>query len=174
MSFIDLDMTINISGFRTKAMLFSDHTYYDTPENVLDSVVKAVKYAVSNILPVTAKVHGFWAEFYYPRENRKSAYGHYSDDQGYLTNPDRRRKVVIVGALSDRISSGDNLDNYFGPPPQIYLVGDESDIPENTKIRVNFGRDYFIEFQIDRCDVVYGLGESIITKLVLLPVSAQH
>jgi len=171
---LEFEAIIGEDDFRVKSILFVDQTYQFSPENVLEAVVRAEKYAINGILPTTANVHGFWAEFYYPRNNRGSVYGHFSDDQGYQIKPDRRRRVTVVGAILDRMFSGDDLDNYFGPPPTIYMVGDEKDMPENTKIRVMFGRDKFIEFQLDRCDVVYALDEALITKLILLPVSAQH
>ncbi len=174
MADIEINTEFSIGNFRTKLILFIDNNYSFSPENVLENIVRAEKYAISGILPATAKIHGFWAEFYFPRENRKSAYGHLSDDQGYLQRPDKRRRVTVVGAILDRMFSGDNLDNYFGPPPTIYVLGDESHMPENTKVRVLFGRDKFMEFQVDRCDVVYGLDEALITKIILLPVSAQH
>lgn len=171
---VPIEFSTYLGEFRVKTILFTDNTCSFSPENVIESIVRAEKYSVSGILPATAKIHGFWAEFYFPRENRKSAYGHLSDDQGYLRNPDKRRRVTVVGAILDRMFSGDNLDNYFGPPPTIYVLGDESHMPENTKIRVLFGRDKFVEFQVDRCDVVYGMDEALITKIILLPVSAQH
>lgn len=175
MADIELDMLANVGTFRSKAILFTDNTYGFSPETVLDCIVRAEKYALNGIFPAAAKIHGFWAEFYYPTENRKSAYGHLSDDQGYLTNPDKRRRVILVGAILDRMNSGDDMDNYFGPPPTLYVSGDEKDLPENTKIRVLFGRDKFIEFQLDRCDVITaGLDETLITKVLLLPVAAQH
>ena len=75
--------------------------------------------------------------------------------------------------MVERFLSGDNLDNYSGPTPVIYMTGDEQ-LPENTKIRVLFGKDNFMEYQLDRQDAVYGIDDVLITKMFLLPVSAQH
>jgi len=150
-----------------------EQSYDLSYENVLEGISRAVKYTVDAVLPVIAEIHGFWVEFYYPRENRKSAYGHFSDDQGYEISPDRKEKVAIVGAVVSRFLSGDNLENYFGPPPTIYMSGDE-EIPENTKVRILFGRDKYIEYQVDHPDAIYGINEALVTKLTLLPVSAQH
>jgi hypothetical protein len=174
MAYIDFDIDIYLTDMNVRSVLFVNSSYSYSPTNVSENIAKALKYSISRILPVAAKVHGFWVEFYYPRHNRSSAYGHFSDDQGYVGIPDVRTRAVVTGSITDRMNSGDNIDNYFGPPPIIYLVGDKSDLPENTKIRVLFGVDKYVEFQADRCDVIYGLDNALITKIALLPVSAQH
>jgi hypothetical protein len=173
---VNLELDINIKNQLPNPVgsLFLDNNYSFSPENVMEHGVRAMKYVISSILPVSAKVYGFWVEFYEPKENRKSIYGHYSDDQGYGNLPDRKRRAVVTGMFIDRYFSGDNLDNYFGPPPQIFLVGDDSNIPENTKVRILLGKEKFVEFQVDVPEIVYGLDQALLTKLKLLPVSAQH
>lgn len=175
MALIDLEIDVTFNEVSIRSLLNIDNSYtnYDS-NNVAELVSKSLKHIISRILPVAAKVHGFWAELYFPRKNRQSVYGHYSDDQGYPTTYDEKIRVVATGIVVDRMFSGDNVDNYFGPPPTLYLIGDKSDLPENTKIRVLFGSERYIEYQLDHCDVVHSFDSILITKLILLPVSGQH
>lgn len=156
-----------------KCVAYVDNSYSETYENVLHSVMRAMKYTIDETMSVISEIHGFWTEFYYPAQSEQSAYGYLSDKQGYSSTPTKKLKVPVTGVMVQRFLSGDDLDNYFGPPPIIYMSGDES-LPENTKVRILFGRNTFMEFQVDRTQVISGMDENIITALFLLPVSAQH
>lgn len=162
-----------------KAVGFADQVNYDIQKNVLEHVVHTLKYVTDGVLPVIASVHGFWAEFYYPGNSNDdlngpniSAYGYLSDEQGYSTKPNVRMRVAVVGLVVDRYLSGDDVDNYFTPPPTIFATGDFAP-PENTKIRILFKKTKFVEYQLDRCEAIYGMDDILVTKLIVLPVSSQ-
>jgi len=166
------DATIVLNYPEMKSVGFTDQVNYDISKNVLEHVVHVLKYVHDGVIPVIAQVHGFWAEFYYPREPERSAYGYLSDEQGYVDNPDVRMRVAVTGLTIDRYLSGDNVDNYFTPPPILYVTGDFHP-PETTKIRILFKKSKYMEYQLDRIEAVYGMDEVIITKLIVLPVASQ-
>ena len=172
------EAVFNFGNHAVKSVGFADQVNYDLQKNVLEHVVHALKYVVDGVLPVIANIHGFWAEFYYPGASTDfngpdvSAYGYLSDEQGYKTNPDVRMRVAVVGLMVDRYLSGDNVENYFTPPPTIYVTGDFNP-PETTKIRIMIRNSKYMEYQLDRCEAIYGMDDILVTKLIVLPVAAQ-
>lgn len=169
-------LTLGYPGM--KSVGFTDQVNYDLQRNVLEHVAHALKFVTDGVLPVIANIHGFWAEFYYPgvtddqTGEEKSAYGYLSDEQGYTERPTVRMRIAAVGLMVDRYLSGDNLDNYFTPPPTLYAPGDFTP-PENTKIRILLRQFKYMEYQLDRCEAIYGMDEILVTKLIVLPVASQ-
>lgn len=149
----------------------------DASRNVTESIVIALKSVLDNMLPVIGEVHGFWAEFYYPNSSKQDGphetdfYGNYSSDFGYPDTPDRRCRVIATGIMIERYQSEGQLDGYFGPPPIVFMPGNEQ-FPENTHIRIFLGEESYLDYQLDRHDYIYGLDNALITKLILVPIAA--
>lgn len=118
------------------------------------------------------RLNGLPAEIYFPKES-PSLYNDSSQDYKYNQSSDESGRFLFTGIFSQEPLTGLGLDYYssFGDEGQMYVVGDDIEIPRNSKIEVSYKGSIKV-FRTQDTSVVNGVsGNPVFAIHQLVPIT---
>ena len=118
------------------------------------------------------RLNGLPTEIYFP-EDKPSLYTDSSQNYEYKSSSDESGRFLFTGIYNLEPLTGLGLDYYssFGDEGQLYVVGDDIEIPRNSKIEVTFQGSIKV-FRTQDTTVVNGIkGAPVYAIHQLVPIA---
>ena len=118
------------------------------------------------------RLNGLPTEIYFP-EDKPALYTDSSQDYQYKSSSDESGRFLFTGIFSLEPLTGLGLEYYssFGGEGQMYVVGEDIEIPRNSKIEVTFQGSIKV-FRTQDTNIVNGIkGKPVFAIHQLVPVA---